>query len=92
MCEVFGVEMGTFGTTDPFENSPQILVVSPLFKAQRFPIVLPQVTVFRHHQLTLGSEQIMQRASLDSPAEVQLQDNQTIPYAQRALDFRLLSP
>ena len=26
-----------------------------------------------------GSEEIMQRASLDSPAEVQLQDNQTTP-------------
>jgi hypothetical protein len=90
MCEVFGVEMGMFGTTDPLENSPQILVVSPLFKAQRFPIVLPQVT--ENHQRTRGSEEIMQRASLDSPAELQFQDNQTIPYAQRALDFRLLSP
>jgi hypothetical protein len=45
MCEVFGVEMVTFGTTDPLENSPQILIVSPLLNAQRFPIVLPQVTV-----------------------------------------------
>ena len=40
ICQIFSVEVCALGATYPLEHSPQILVVSPLLKAKRLPIVL----------------------------------------------------